>query len=228
MTPAHEPEMRVDWIGNERNPVVTIDNFAPDPQSMRDAARDLAFVPMPSQYYPGKRAIAPPAYVETVSHTITAALREFYGCRRAQFQQCYYSLSMTPLDELTTEQRLPHYDTVFENYYAAVHFLCAPEFGGTAFFRHRSTGFETISTSRQAEFAAMLSLELSDHGPPPPAYIDGDTEMFEHLATVDASQNRAVIFRGNTFHSGAVSNTMALSDDPMNGRLTVVSFLIAD
>lgn len=220
--------MRVDWIGNERNAVVILDDFAPDPQSIRDAARDLTFVPMPSQYYPGKRAIAPESYVATVGGTIRAALREFYGCRRIEFQQCYYSLSMTPLEELTVEQRLPHFDTVFENYYAAVHFLCPPEFGGTAFFRHRSTGFETISTARQAEFTTRLAAELAEHGPPPAAYVDGDTEIFEHMATVDACQNRTVIFRGNTFHSGAVSNALALPDDPLSGRLTVVSFLIAD
>lgn len=220
--------MHVDWIGNERNAVVVIDDFAPDPQALRDAARDLAFVPMPSQYYPGKRAIAPAGYAETVGPTITSALREFYGCKQIELQQCYYSLSMTPLHELTTEQRLPHFDTVFENYYAAVHFLCPPEFGGTAFFRHRSTGFETISVTRQAEFVARLDAELSEYGPPPPAYVGGDTEIFEHLATIDAGQNRTVIFRGNTFHSGAVSNMIPLPDDPMRGRLTVVSFLIAD
>lgn len=220
--------MRVDWIGNERNAVVVLDDFAPDPQSMRDAARDLAFEPMSDQYYPGKRAVAPESYLATVGGTIEAALREFYGCRRIGFQRCYYSLSMTPLEELTVEQRLPHFDTVFENYYAAVHFLCPPEFGGTAFFRHRSTGFETISTARQAEYTARLNAELAELGPPSPAYVDGDTKIFDHLVTVEARPNRTVIFRGNTFHSGAVSNLVALPDDPLSGRLTVVSFLMAD
>lgn len=224
----HEPEIRVDWIGNERNPVVVIDDFAPDPEFMRNMARDLAFVPMPTQYYPGTRAAAPAGYIETVGDTMRVVLREFFGCRRMEVQQVYYSLSMTPLDELTLEQRLPHFDTVFENYYAAVHFLCGPEFGGTAFFRHRSTGLETISAARHAEYVAKLDTELVECGPPPPAYVEGDTEIFDHLATFDARQNRAVIFRGNTFHSGAMPNMIALPDDPMKGRLTVVSFLIAD
>lgn len=220
--------MRVEWVGNERNPVVVIDDFAPDPQSVHSVARDLNFVTMPDQYYPGKRAIAPAAYLETVGGTIRTALREFFDRKQVEVQRCYYSLAMTPLRELTAEQRMPHYDTVFENYYAAVHFLCAPELGGTAFFRHRSTGFETISGTRHAEYAAKLDAELSAYGPPPPAYAEGDSEIFEHLATFDACENRAVIFRGNTFHTGAVSNLLTLPDDPLAGRLTVVTFLIAD
>jgi len=224
----HDPRMRVDWVGNERNPVVVIDDFAPDPQCMRGVARDLSFVTMPDQYYPGTRAIAPADYLDTVGGTIRASLHEFFGCKHVEVQRCYYSLATTPLHELTAEQRMPHYDTVFENYYAAVHFLCAPELGGTAFFRHRSTGYETISGARHAEYAARLEAELRAYGPPPPAYAERDSEIFEHLTTIDACENRAVIFRGNTFHTGAVSNMLALPDDPLAGRLTVVTFLIAD
>ena len=224
----HEPQIRVEWIGNERNAVVILDDLAPDPLALRNIARELSFVPMPDQYYPGTRAIAPESYVATIGETIRDALREFYGCGAVRVERCYYSLSTTLLEELTVEQRLPHFDTVFENYYAVVHFLCPPELGGTAFFRHRSTGFETISPARQAEFTAKLKSELVEYGPPPPAYVGGDTEFFDHLETIDACQTRALIFRGNTFHSGAVSNSLPLSDDPLSGRLTVVTFLIAE
>lgn len=223
-----EPQLRVEWIGNERNPVVVIDNFAPDPQAMRAVASDLDFVAMSDQYYPGTRAVAPAQYFETVGPILNNALREFYGCRRMELQKVYYSLSMTPLIDLTPEQRMPHYDTLFENYYAAVHFLCPPEFGGTAFFRQRSTGFETVNHMRHPYYRAALDAEMVEHGLPAPAYADSDSRIFDHLATIEARDNRVVIFRGNTLHTGAVSNTLVLPDNPLIGRLTVVSFLIAD
>ena len=221
-------DMRAEWIGKERNPVVIIDDFAPDLQAMRAEARNLNFVPVPDQYYPGSRAEAPSSYFDEVGPKIKAALGEFYGCKHLQVQRILYSLASTLTTELRPEQRLPHYDTLFENYYAAVHFLCPKEFGGTAFFRHRATGFETINAARHAAYAENLETEIAALHDAAPAYPTGDNSAFEHLATIDAHPNRVVLFRGNSFHSGAVSNTLALPSDPMTGRLTVVSFLIAD
>ncbi len=177
MTALAEPDLRVEWIGNERNPVVVIDDFAPDPQAMRKTSAGLDFVPVPEQYYPGTRAIALPNYFETVGPVVRLALREFYGCMNVHFQQAYYSLATKPVTTLSQEQRLPHYDTVFENYFAVVHFLCPAKFGGTAFFRHRSTGFETITAARNAEYAEKLDAEIDLFGLPSPAYVTGDMDL---------------------------------------------------
>lgn len=223
-----EPELRVEWMGHERNPVVIIDNFAPDAEAMRTAATGLEFVPFIDQYYPGTRAIAPPEYFEAVDGTIAAALKEFFGCKQVRLQKAYYSLATTPREALSQAQRLPHYDTIYENYYAAVHFLCAEQFGGTAFFRQRETGFETVNAIRQPRFDERHKAALNKHGVPPSRYVEGDNALFERIGVVDASWNRAVLFRGNSLHSGAISNVIDLADDPLLGRLTVVSFLIAD
>lgn len=223
-----EPELRVEWMGQERNPVVIIDNFAPDPDAMRSAATSLEFVPFIDQYYPGTRAVAPPDYYQAVSGTIAAALKEFFGCKQVQLQKAYYSLATTPREALSQAQRLPHYDTIYDNYYAAVHFLCPEHFGGTAFFRQRETGFETVNAARQPRFDECHKATLDKHGVPPTRYVEGDSAWFERIGVVDASWNRAVLFRGNSLHSGAISNAMDLPDDILIGRLTVVSFLIAN
>jgi hypothetical protein len=215
-------------MGDERNPVIVIDDFAPDPEAMRAVAARLEFVPFHDQYYPGTRAIAPLEYYRTVGKTITGSLREFFECRKVCLQQAYYSLATTPITSLSQAQRLPHYDTVFENYYAAIHFLCPPDYGGTAFFRQRRTGFETVNAVRQAPYLQCLEAGLVEHGGPQPHYAAGDTPLFDQIGLIEARWNRAVIFRGNCLHSGAISNAIELPDDPLKGRLTVVSFLIAE
>jgi hypothetical protein len=215
-------------MGEERHPVIVIDDFAPDPDAMRAAAAQLEFVSFHDQYYPGTRAIAPPEYYRTVCETVTDSLREFFGCRAVRLQQAYYSLATTPRRCLSQAQRLPHYDTVYENYYAAVHFLCPAVFGGIAFFRQCRTGFETVNAARQPRYSEFLDAGLAQHGDPQPRYIAGDSPLFDQIGLIEARWNRAVIFRGNCLHSGAISNAIELSNDPLNGRLTVVSFLIAD
>lgn len=232
MSPFLEQNIRVEWIGDERNPVVVIDNFVADPEAVCAFAGALDYAPMAGQYYPGVRAEPPEGrndYADTTFQATSQVLKEFFGCRRrAEIFRSLFSLATTPPDELSHVQRLPHFDTVFENRFATVHYLCGPEFGGTAFFRHRSTGFETLTEDRHDEYMATLEKEVALHGLGAPSFITGDTPIFDHIATFDAAYNRAIVFRGHTLHSGAISNQLALPTDPATGRLTVVNFIIAE
>ncbi|MFA5989596.1 MAG: DUF6445 family protein [Sphingomonas sp.] len=219
------PQIRVEWIGRERTPIVIIDDLAPAPEDLRQAACALNFVAMTGQYYPGTRAVAPDDYFEAVFPPVVAAMNEFYQCPRPLLRRCYYSLTCTPPDELTSEQTMPHFDTMLEGHFAVVHFLCAEQFGGTAFFAHRQTGFETITIARHGHYAACLAEELAGGGTLPCSYPGGSSPWFEKIAAVAARENRAVIFPGKLLHSADVANAQLLSADPMVGRLTVVSFL---
>jgi len=145
----------------------------------------------------------------------------------ADLVECNFSIVTTPPEALTPLQRLPHFDAADPGRIAVLHYLCGPSAGGTAFYRHRTTGFETVSLSRMEDYAERLDADLARHGDPKAEYLRGDTALFEQTYRVGAAFNRLVIYRGWTLHSGTVPAGLALSGDPRAGRLTVNTFLQA-
>jgi len=59
---------------------------------------------------------------------------------------------------------------------------------------------------------------------PAAAYVTGDTPLFERIAGVEGSYNRALLYRSYCLHSGAIAPGAALLSDPAKGRLTVTGF----
>jgi Family of unknown function (DUF6445) len=108
-----------------------------------------------------------------------------------------------------------------------LHYLCQPGDGGTAFYRHRTTGFETISASRLPDYSEFLEAEIARCGAPQADYPRGDTPLFEQTYRVTAAFNRLVIYRGWTLHSGQIPDGHPLPADPRTGRLTINTFLQA-
>ncbi|MDA4834850.1 DUF6445 family protein, partial [Enterobacter hormaechei] len=107
---------------------------------------------------------------------------------------------------------------------ALVHYLGGEDDGGTAFYRHRATGFETIDATRAPIYLNAISAEVGN-APPPTAYVDGSTPLFEQISAVDARPNRAVVYRSALLHSGRIPPAASLSANPLTGRLTVTAFL---
>jgi hypothetical protein len=110
---------------------------------------------------------------------------------------------------------------------ALVHFLGERDLGGTAFFRQRSTGFESVDTSRRQRYHEALAADLQSHGEPPPEYIGASSPLFERTHVCTPRYNRAIFFRGTLLHCAALEGVRALPDDPQHGRLTVAGFLKA-
>ena len=217
--------IRVDHIGAEREPVVVIEGFSPHPARLIAEAEAADFAQM-GDYYPGVRAPVTPLYFEGLSAILTPVMREVFGVgERIVFNRALYSLANTPAERLTLAQRIPHIDTVEPGRIAILHYLSHTEHGGTAFYRHRSTGFETVSTARHRAYLDALAGDFGRHGEPEAAYIQGDTELFEQIARYDAVFNRALIYRSNLLHCAVLPDARALSDDVHVGRLTVASFL---
>jgi hypothetical protein len=106
-----------------------------------------------------------------------------------------------------------------------MHYLDGPESGGTAFYRHRRTGFEAITPAREAAYAAALAEDAREYGPPPPGYPMGDSAAYEQIGAVEARVDRLALYRGRQLHSGIIPDPAALSDDPARGRLTINMFL---
>jgi hypothetical protein len=219
------PDIVARRIGAEGQPIAIVDGFHPDPESLRAAALAAVFEPG-RHHYPGIRAPLPADYFAQVRAGLAPVLREVLGVagNGVELLDASFSMVTTPPAELGVEQRLPHVDAVQPGRIALVHYLAKGE--GTAFFRHRATGFETIDAARSPGYLATLNAELRAD-PPEAAYPFGDTALFERIAHVEARVNRAVIYRSALLHSGAISPGAVLDADPATGRLTVTAFLSA-
>jgi hypothetical protein len=218
------PRIRIGSIGAEAQPIAVIDDFAPDPDALRRFAETADFTPA-LHHYPGVRAALPGTYFAAQLPVIAAAAAAAFGRNGpVKVIDASFSIVSAPADELTIAQRLPHVDAFTADRIALVHYL-SPHSAGTAFFRHRATGFETVDEARRDLFYRHLDTEIRLRGPPPPAYVLGDTSLFETIRTEGARYNRALLYRSTNLHSGAIGADTPLLPDPAAGRLTVTGFL---
>ena len=217
-------KVSIETIGREREPLVVIDDFATDPDALRAFAIGAEFGPA-AHHYPGIRAPLPDDYLPTQLRGVATVLADAFGAAGPiDVIDASYSIVTTRPEDLAVGQRLPHCDAHARNRIALIHYL-SPDGGGTAFFRHRSTGFETVDERRAAIYTDQLAAELRHGGPPPAAYIAGDTPLFERTMLAEARYNRALFYRSCLLHSGAIAPNAALSSDPAAGRLTTTGFL---
>lgn len=219
------PVIAASGIGHEGQPLVTIDDFSAHPDHLRAAALRAQFEPA-GQHYPGIRAPLPPEYLDDHLPVIARMLREVFGrYGRVQVIDASFSIVTTLPEALSVHQRLPHCDAFTADRIAFIHYLSPDNSDGTAFFRHRSTGFETINESRRAGYLEQVDAEMRENGLHDARYIADDTALFERIALADARYNRALLYPSFLLHSGAISPDATLSPDPAKGRLTVTAFL---
>jgi len=218
------PNVTLHHIGHEQEPVVIIDDLVPDPAGSRAAAM-IADFDAAGMHYPGIRAAVPPGYLAILRPILGKVFRDVFGVTEAvSILDIRFAIVTTPPDQLTLEQRLPHVDALEPGRLALVHFLGSAEEDGTAFYRHRSTGFETIDADRSTAYFAALNADLGRHGRPPPGYLNGDTALFERIAQFPGRPNRGLVYRGRLLHCGDIAAGRALPADPETGRLTVTGF----
>lgn len=218
-------DIRIEHIGEERQPVIVIDDFTPDADRLRAAAEALDYQVM-GRHYPGLRAEVAAADVEAFLKPVQSLIAETFGFRGpTDVISAGYSIVTTRPSELTPIQRLPHFDGLEAERVALLHYLNGQEQGGTAFYRHRGTGYETISAARHAAYDAALHAEVARYGLPEPSYICGDTPLYERIARFEAQPNRALIYRGHLLHCAELPDDLDFTPDPKTARLTVNTFL---
>jgi Family of unknown function (DUF6445) len=221
------PEMRVRkvTIGAERQPLLVIDDFVKEPERLVRKAASRRFARLPG-YFPGLRTEAPLSYQALLAERLKPMLFEYFGLvgRSFKFSLCHYSLVTTPADQLAALQRIPHYDSVDPTGLATVHYLFKGALGGTAFYRHRKTGFEYIDGSRRDAYFDVLGRE-NLLAPEAAGYINGDTALFEQIAKEDGVFNRMLVYRRNSLHSGCIDKNFAPDPNPATGRLSINSFM---
>ncbi len=213
-------------IGREQLPLLVIDNLVANPEELVQDASSKRFAP-PHSYYPGVRAKAPLSYQRFVVGEFRKVINEFFELDNPslQFNMCHYSLVTTPPAQLTPIQRIPHVDANDPRGLASIHYLFKADLGGTAFYRHRATGFEYVDDSRRAAYYPVLEREMAGPAAPGPDYIDTDTPLFERIEIQAGEFNRMLVYRRNCLHSGVPKPGVPLSTDPASGRLSINSFL---
>lgn len=215
----------VERLGREGEPLVIIDNFTGQPERLRAMGIAAQYHPAGVDY-PGRRALADPTYLDLRRELMMQIMARVFGLSRSiQCEIAAFSLVTLPPEQLTLRQRIPHHDHSDAGRIAVMHYLDGPDSGGTAFFRHRRTGFEAITPEREAAYAAALADDEREYGPPPLGYPSGDSPAFEQIGAVEARVDRLALYRGRQLHSGIIPDATKLSDDPATGRLTINMFL---
>ena len=226
MTATPHKNIRVEHftIGREGAPLIVIDNLVADPEALVQLAASKHYA-APASYYPGIRAKAPLTYQKFVLAELREPILRAFGMdtRSMSFSMCHFSLVTTPGARLAPLQRIPHIDS--GNGLASVHYLFKRNLGGTAFYRHRQTGFEYIDQERSAIYYPILDAELKGPSAPTDDYIHGDTALFTRVAEQEGVFNRMLIYRRNSLHSGNLSAEFAPDPNPLTGRLSINSFL---
>ena len=222
------PNIRIErlTLGAEKAPLMVIDNVVADPERLVRKATTRQFQPRGANY-PGIRTEAPLGYQQLFRHRLKDTLFEFFGLtgRSLAFPMCHYSLVTTPAAQLAPLQRIPHADSVDSRGLATVHYLFKSDLGGTAFYRHRATGFEFIDSSRVDTYSSHLERLLREPHAVAAGYINSDTDLFEQIASVPSAFNRMLVYRRNSLHSGNIDKAFVPDANPLTGRLSINCFI---
>lgn len=219
---------KVEFMGNENQPLVIVDNLFPNATTLIDAALSNRVSLPANGFYPGFRSPAPALYQKRILETLSPIIYESFGLEKNSLSKVvsFYAMVATPLNQLKPAQKIPHFDRPLNDQFAVIHYLCDTPHGGTSFYRHRQTGYETIDESRQEDYLKIVDREIREKGlADTPGFIHGDTQLFERIATKPAKFNRALIYRCSSLHSGNIEDDYAYDFNPRTGRFTVTSFI---
>ena len=217
--------IRVEHVGAERIPLMVIDNLVDRPHDLvAYAASDCTLAP-PTDMYPGLRAPAPASYVEVLRKGLTRAINAAHALPDLELHSAisYLCVVTAKPQDLKPVQCMPHIDGTAANGFSTVHYLCSPAFAGTSLYRHRRTGYELIPEFRHDRYRSVLEQELRETPWTTQGYINGDTAMFERIASTEVAFNRMVLYPSNALHSADIGQNFAFDPDPRSGRFSVNS-----
>lgn len=220
-----QPRVRAERIGHQGTAVAVVDDCLAAPEAAAALAASLGYSPI-GPYYPGVRASLGPDVAAAFGAALGDIIADALSLEAARWAgDCFFSIVTARPESLAPIQRLPHFDGLEDARIAAVLFLASADFGGTSFYRHRTTGFETVNAARYPAYGAALKADVARHGLPPAAYIGDGAPLFDEIATFEPVFNRLLLYRGAALHCSRMRNAEALSADPRKGRLTLNLFL---
>lgn len=223
--------MQLIEMGAEKNKVIILDDFLENPDELIEFAKGVQFTPYPvaveRKGYPGVRAAAPAEYGVKIRDRVDSIVRsQFEVPARAELRTYQEALNLisVPEENLGPLQRIPHFDASDPCFFAILMYLCDDNHGGTGFYRHNSTGFESISPERCDHYLDRCFEELNQNRRPKKYFSDSD-DLFTKVGFVPARFNRLVIYRGGVLHSANIYGDQSISLCPESGRLTANVFL---
>lgn len=218
---------RVEHFGSEREPVIVIDDFTGRIGDFVKAGRRAHYAPVAG--YPGVRAPVDPAYLALGEPLLGQLLGEHFGLtKRFRAESCSFSIVSIPPEKLVTAQRRPHYDGADPNLIAMVHYTQGKGSGGTAFYRHRRSGFEAITPERVACYERSVRQDDTEFAALAPAYYHGDGERYEMIGEIEPRPDRLIAYRGRQLHSGVIPTPPDEALTLAAARLTINTFLIGE
>ena len=125
------------YVGEEKTCVIVCDNVLEDVNAVRDLAiSEATFEAESETAYPGRRAELSHSYATTVFPLVASLIRDNYSLpdsSRAHLNAGYFSLVTLAPEELSLQQRIPHFDSANPFYFAAMQYINEGDFGGTSF-----------------------------------------------------------------------------------------------
>lgn len=218
-------------VGDEQTPVFVIDNFMVNTTDIIQEAATLNYVSGQehNNYYPGIRAPVSNEYGMAVLNAIAPI---FYNVLKIPKNLTLYpkiasfSLLTQKEDDMNLFQCIPHFDNTSTFSFAALHYVNNGNFGGTAFYKHKPTGFENITESNKVRYMEAAQEFIDTNGEPPKTYITQSTEHYELLKVIDYKPNRLVIYPSSLLHSTFIENPQHdVNNDVKTGRLTSNFFI---
>lgn len=216
------------YLGQEKTPLIMIDNFALDLSAVRQYALKSCFTQQSETYYPGQRAVLPKAYVAASLNALYQLIYQVYQVPeklRLKPQMLFYALITQPEHSLAPLQCMPHFDTSAPYYFALLHYLNDSPHGSTGFFRHKPTGFERVTDQRRQEYFQSAQRFIDNHGAPPQRYQVQSSEHYELYYQIPYQANRLIIYPGHLLHSTLVDINTDIDSSAVTGRLTANMFV---
>jgi len=215
-------------IGRRGIKVSVIDDVLQDPEGVAALSLAQSYAEDGSNLYPGLRAAMPEGFSTSFRAWLTPLLQRQGMLERNQVisrDTSFFSAVTTASKDLLPIQCIPHYDSTAPNLYAAVIYLCDTRFSGTAFYRHRRTGYEEVTEENARNYQLALNNDMRTHGAPKKDYINGDTLLFETIYSSTLKFNRAIVYPARVLHAAKIETQFSRPTDQSEWRLTVTALL---
>jgi hypothetical protein len=224
----HDADVELVSIGRRGIKVSLIDNVFCDPEGVAAFGFAQAYAEDRSNLYPGVRAAVPESFSTSFRAWLTPVLQRSGMLESHQViskDTSFFSVVTTASKDLRPIQCIPHYDSTDPSLFAAVIYLCGPKFSGTAFYRHRRTGYEEITQQNVSNYQLALNSDMRVHGAPGKEYINGDSALFETVFSNVLKFNGAVVYPARILHAAKIDKQFNSPRDKSEWRLTVTALL---
>ncbi|RYY01210.1 MAG: hypothetical protein EOO53_19165 [Gammaproteobacteria bacterium] len=212
--------------GDEQQEILLVDNYLKGASALKERAIQENNFARADSFYPGVRMHVPQEYTFSIVKNLGFFMEKFFQLEVRQIKSAVskFSIVTTPANNLDLLQRIPHFDSPSRKGLAVVHYLQTIPNMGTSLYRHKPTNFEYIDEQRHSSYMAKIEETFPNEDKYPQGYINGSTDQFEEIASVDAVFNRLLMYRGTSLHSGKIGKDYNFDPSPATGRLTLTSF----